>query len=69
MCSTLAAGASCSFSVSFLPVTGGRTDRNGLCEGVSSDGLTTAQTLSYMLGYGAGSGSLRMSGNIVPTRR
>jgi len=65
-CAALAAGAACSFSVSFLPVTGGALTGTVFAEGVSSDGQTTAQTLNYMLGYGAGSGSLRISGNIVP---
>jgi hypothetical protein len=65
-CASLAAGAVCSFSVSFLPVTGGTLTGTVFAEGVSSDGQTTAQTLNYMLGYGAGSGSLRVSGNIVP---
>jgi hypothetical protein len=35
-------------------------------QGVSSDGLSTTQTLNYLLGYGAGSGILTMSGAIVP---
>ena len=65
LCSTLAAGASCSFSVSFVPVTAGALTGTVFAQGVSTDGLTTAQTLSYMLGYGAGAGSLTMSGALV----
>ncbi len=65
-CATLAPGASCSFSVGFAPVTAGALTGTVFAQGVSSDGLTTAQTLNYLLGYGTGSGSLTMSGSITP---
>jgi hypothetical protein len=65
-CSTLAAGASCSFAVSFLPVTGGALTGTVVANGVPNDGSAAVQTLAYMLGYGAGGGALTVSGYPIP---
>jgi hypothetical protein len=64
-CMTLAVGASCRFSVSFAPVTAGVLTGTVFAQGTSVDGLTNAQALGYMLGYGTGSGTLTISGNEV----
>jgi hypothetical protein len=65
-CATLPAGGSCSFSVSFVPVTAGALTGTVFAQGASTDGLTNVQTLAYMLGYGTGSGALTVAGNLVP---
>jgi hypothetical protein len=65
-CPTLAAGASCTFAVSFLPVTGGALTGSVVANGVPTDGSAAVQTLGYMLGYGAASGALTVSGQAIP---
>jgi hypothetical protein len=65
-CPTLAAGGSCSFSVSFMPVTTGALTGTVFAQGTSADGLTNVQTLAYVLGYGTGSGTLTITGNVIP---
>jgi hypothetical protein len=65
-CPTLAAGASCTFAVSFLPVTGGALTGSVIANGVPTDGSAAVQTLGYMLGYGAATGSLTVSGQAIP---
>jgi hypothetical protein len=65
-CSRLASGGSCSFSVSYVPVTAGAATGTVFAEGSSDDGLTHAQTLAYMLGYGSGTGAMTITGNLIP---
>jgi hypothetical protein len=65
-CPTLSPGASCSFSVSFLPITGGALTGTIYAEGVPTDHSASVQALAYMLGYGAASGNLSISGGSIP---
>jgi hypothetical protein len=60
-CSTLPAGASCSFSVTYLPGVAGAATGTVFAQGISSSGAVVAQTLSYMLGYGSSSGTLSVN--------
>ena len=64
-CAVLAAGGSCSFSVTFLPVTDGPLTGTVFAQGTASDG-STVQALAYMLGYGAGAGKLTINGGDIP---
>ena len=63
-CSTLAAGATCEFSVSFLPGVAGDLTATLFASGASSSG--TAQGLMYLEGYGAGTAALTLSGLPTP---
>jgi trimeric autotransporter adhesin len=65
-CATLSADQSCSFSVSFLPVTGGPLTGTVVAQGTPSDGSAGVQALAYMLGYGVATGSLAIGGNAIP---
>jgi hypothetical protein len=65
-CGTLAPGASCSFAVTFLPVTGGALTGTITATGTPTNGSSTVQTLAYALGYGVGSGSLAITGLPIP---
>lgn len=60
-CATLPAGASCSFSVSYLPGVAGAATGTVFAEGLSPSGAVVAQTLAYMLAYGSSSGALSVS--------
>ena len=64
-CTPLAAGASCTFAVTFLPETGG-TATGSLIATASGTGGQTAQAIGYLQGYGQGSGTLAISGLFVP---
>ncbi len=64
-CTTLAAGADCTFTVSFLPETGGALTGTLLATASSADGVTS-QALGYLLGYGTASGALTISGQPIP---
>ena len=64
-CATLAAGATCTFSVSFLPETGGALT-GSLVATATSAGGSASQALGYLLGYGAASGTLVVSGQPIP---
>ena len=65
-CATLAANSSCTFSVSFLPATGGEATGTVFAYATPTDGSAALQTLAYMLGYGAAGGTLGITGNIIP---
>lgn len=65
-CPTLAPGASCSFSVSFLPVTGGDLTGSVIVQGTPTDGSAAVQALSYVLGYGVATGALTITGGAIP---
>ena len=64
-CGTLAAGASCTFSVSFLPETGGALTGSLSATATFASGAS-AQALGYLLGYGTASGTLSISGQPIP---
>jgi hypothetical protein len=65
-CATLEAGATCSFSVSMLPVTNGSLTGTVLASGTLADGSTPVEALGYLLGYGEGSGSLSITSAALP---
>ena len=61
-CATLAGGATCTFSVSFAPVTTGSITGTVLVTGSPTDGSAPSQALGYLLGYGQGAGTLSITG-------
>jgi hypothetical protein len=65
-CATLAANGSCSFSASFLPVTGGPLTGTVVAQGTPTDGSAAVQGLAYLQGYGTPSGSLAITGYAIP---
>ncbi|MFC6644105.1 beta strand repeat-containing protein [Granulicella cerasi] len=67
-CATLAPSSSCVFSASFLPNVTGEATGSIYVDGVPTDGTATLEALSYLIGYGNGSGSLQISGStLIPT--
>jgi hypothetical protein len=69
-CETLAAGATCNFSVSMLPVTNGSLTGTVLASGTFADGSGSGsgpvEALGYLLGYGEGSGALSVASAALP---
>jgi hypothetical protein len=64
-CPTLAAGGTCTISLSFVPVTNGTLTGTLQITGIPSTG-PPIQSLAYLLGFGDGSGSLTMTGASSP---
>jgi hypothetical protein len=65
-CATLAASGSCSFSASFLPVTGGPLTGTIVAQGTPTDGSAGVQGLAYLQGYGTPAGRLAITGFAIP---
>jgi hypothetical protein len=65
-CTTLAANASCTFTVSFLPATSGALTGTVFAQGTPTDNSAPAQSLAYMQGYGAGVAALTITGFPIP---
>ncbi|GGA54563.1 hypothetical protein GCM10011507_02310 [Edaphobacter acidisoli] len=65
-CSGLAPNASCNFSVTFLPLTNGDITGTIFAQGTPTDGSATLNGLGYLEGYGNGSGTLAIAGNLIP---
>ncbi|SEF72233.1 Abnormal spindle-like microcephaly-assoc'd, ASPM-SPD-2-Hydin [Bryocella elongata] len=70
-CPTIAANASCTFTVDYLPLTAGALTgtlfANGApADGTAVDGASAVQALAYLQGYGTGSASLSLSGSNAP---
>jgi hypothetical protein len=65
-CPTLAPGENCTLSVNFLPQINGPLTGTVYAQGTSSDGLTSVEGLTYMLGYGVGKGVLEVDGLPIP---
>ena len=65
-CATLAANASCTFSVSFLPVIAGALTGTVFAQGTPTDGSAPVQALAYMLAYADGPATLTITGNEIP---
>ncbi len=61
-CAGLAPNASCSFSVTFLPLTNGDVIGTLFAQANPTDGSATLNALGYLEGYGAGSSTLAISG-------
>ena len=65
-CTLLAANASCTFQVTFVPAVGGVATGTVTATGTATDGSGTSQTRAYMQGFGTAAGALTLSGNLVP---
>ncbi|MGI4829962.1 MAG: beta strand repeat-containing protein, partial [Janthinobacterium lividum] len=65
-CATLTAGATCTFSVSFLPETGGALTGSLVATGITTGSSVSGQAIGYLLGYGMASGSLTIAGQPTP---
>ncbi len=66
ICAALAPNASCTFSATFLPLTNGDITGTIFAQATPTDGSTTLDGLAYLEGYGNGSGTLAITGNIIP---
>ncbi len=66
-CAALAPNGSCTFSVTFLPLTNGDITGTLFAQASPTDGSPTLNSLGYVEGYGLGSGALAISGNLIPT--
>jgi Beta-propeller repeat./MSP (Major sperm protein) domain. len=66
-CAALAPNASCNFSVTFLPLTNGDITGTLFAQATPTDGSATLNSLGYVEGYGLGTGSLTITGNLTPT--
>ena len=65
-CAALAPNASCTFSATFLPLTNGDITGTIFAQATPTDGSATLDGLAYLEGYGNGSATLAISGNILP---
>ncbi len=65
-CAALAPNASCQFAVSFLPLTNGDITGTLFAQATPTDGSATLNGLGYVEGYGTGSSTLAITGNLVP---
>jgi trimeric autotransporter adhesin len=65
-CAALAPNASCNFAVTFLPLTNGDITGTLFAQATPTDGSATLNGLGYVEGYGAGSATLRITGNLIP---
>jgi hypothetical protein len=65
-CAALAPNASCNFAVTFLPLTNGDITGTLFAQATPPDGSATLNGLAYIEGYGTGSASLAITGNIIP---
>jgi len=65
-CTTLAPSSSCTFSITFLPTTNGSLTGTVFAQGAPTDNSTPVQSLTYMLGYGQGAGTLTVTGLPIP---
>ena len=64
-CGNLAAGASCTVALSFVPAAGGPATGTLTATAKGADG-TTMEALGYLLGYGSATGTLTLSGQFLP---
>jgi hypothetical protein len=67
-CSTLDPGGTCTFLVSFLPLTNGDITGTLFVRGVPGDGRPPLNALGYVKGFGKGAGSLTITGDLLPGR-
>ncbi len=64
-CSAMAAGATCTFAVTFLPETGGPLTGSLELIATAPNGVVS-KSIGYLLGYGEGAGQLTVSGQPIP---
>jgi hypothetical protein len=62
-CAALGPGAGCTFSVAFLPLTNGDITGTVFAQATPTDGSPTLNGLSYLEGFGTGSGSITITGD------
>lgn len=67
-CATLDPGTGCSFSVGFLPLTHGDVTGTVMAQATPSDGSAAFHGLGYGKGFGKGSGTLTITGDLLPGR-
>ncbi len=65
-CAALAPNASCNFAVTFLPLTNGDITGTLFAQATPTDGSATLNGLAYVEGYGTGSATIAITGNIIP---
>jgi hypothetical protein len=65
-CVALAPNGSCNFSVTFLPLTNGDITGTLFAQATPTDGGATLNGLAYVEGFGIGSGSLSITGPVLP---
>ncbi|MGH9596506.1 MAG: choice-of-anchor D domain-containing protein, partial [Edaphobacter sp.] len=65
-CAALAPNASCNFAVAFLPLTNGDITGTLFAQATPTDGSATINGLGFVEGYGIGSASLAITGNLIP---
>lgn len=65
-CAGLAVGGSCDLTVQFVPQISGDLTGTVFLSGTPTDGSATQNGLGYLEGYGEGSGSLSITGNVSP---
>ena len=64
-CTTLAPGATCGFSVAFLPLTNGDVPGSVVVQATPSDGSSALSSIGYVEGYGVGTGALTLTGGLI----
>jgi trimeric autotransporter adhesin len=67
-CAALAPNASCTFSVTFLPLTNGDLTGTIFAQATPTDGSATLDGLAYLEGYGNGSATLAITGSFIPNQ-
>ena len=67
-CAALAPNASCNFNVTFLPLTNGDITGTLFAQANPTDGSATLNGLGFVEGYGIGSATLTITGNIIPNQ-
>ncbi len=65
-CPSLAPLGSCTFAVMYVPSTAGAATGTIFATGIPSDGSPTVQALGYAQGFATSSGTLTITGNLVP---
>ena len=65
-CAAIAANAGCDLSVTYTPLTAADTTGTIFVSGTQAGGGAVVTGLGYLEGYGTGSGSLAITGNISP---
>jgi len=65
-CAALAPNASCQFAVTFLPLTNGDITGTLFAQATPTDGSATLNGLGFVEGYGVGSNTLSITGNLIP---
>ncbi len=66
-CAGLAPNASCSFNVTFVPLTNADVTGTLFAQANSLDNATTLDALAYLDGFGAGANLLAVTGNFFPS--